>query len=215
MPNYDGQVVCGSDVSLAVGQMYRWPSPDVTWGIAATLPGFALESFRSACELAWSYWSGVCGIRPRYVESGFANISIGLQTLGPGNVLADAELPVSVSMSSSLRMRIDTAEAWVVADNPPPNKIDLVRVICHELGHIGIGIGHINSGNLMAPTYSSSIRSPRPADIAEGVSRYGLPTSPPLPPPVDPPSSNYEEVYALLSKGGQLFVRAKGVVRQL
>lgn len=212
--NYDGAQLCGADITAAArGGQCRWPSPDISWTITANLPGFAREAFRDAAALAWSYWSDVCGVRPRFVESGFANVLMGIQSQGPGGVLADSELPCGVTMQHSLKQRYDTAEAWVVSENPPGNKIDLVRVIAHELGHV-IGIPHISGANLLAPTYSSRIRRPQTGDIAEAVSRYGLPSAPPVPPPT-PPSDDLEEIASLLLKDGQLFIRARGVTKAL
>lgn len=209
--NYDGHTLCGVDDRLgAAGMLCKWPSPDVTWTITGSLPGLASETFRRVCQEAWNAWAEVCGIRPRFVE-GPANLSIGLQTIGPGGVLADCELPCGASMNSRLKMRVDTAEQWVVSDNPPANRVDLRRVLMHEIGH-GIGIPHIGTGNLMAPIYSSKINKPLPGDINEGVTRYGLsnPVTPPQPPL---PPGEYEELFALLRKGGSFFVRQNGVIK--
>lgn len=207
--NYDGIALCGVTTTANFGgQMIRWPKPDVTWGIAAGLPGFAADSFRSAIAEGFARWSRVCGIRPQYVEdAGRANIVVGLQTIGPGGVLADCELPVQQSMGQRCRMRIDTAEAWCVSDNPPPNKIDLVRVVCHELGH-GLGMDHVSGGNLMAPTYSTRIKDPQPVDIAEMVARYGLPTQQPTAPTMPPATGDdWAQLAALLEQGARIVAR--------
>jgi len=183
--NYDGVALCGVTAAANFGgQRIRWPSQDVAWGIAAGLPGFAFDSFQRASAEGFARWARVCGIRPGFVEDASrANIVIGIQTIGPGGVLADCELPVQQSMQQRCRMRIDTAEAWCVSDNPPTNKIDLVRVICHELGH-GLGLDHIGGGNLMAPTYSVQIKDPQRDDVAEMIVRYGFPAAKvPTPPP--------------------------------
>lgn len=199
--SYDGIALCGVTKQANFGgQRLRWPSPDVTWGIVAGLPGFAIDSFHRAIAEGWGRWSRVCGIRPQFVEDpSRANIVVGLQTIGPGGVLADCELPVQQSMRQRCRMRIDTAEAWCISDNPPPNKIDLVRVVCHELGH-GLGMDHIGGGNLMAPTYSTRIKDPQRDDVAEMVARYGLPTAQPAPAPTPSPAGDdFAAVMAELS----------------
>ena len=215
MTNYDGIKLCGVEDTLGVGEMCRWPSPDISWGIKADLPGFARDAFQEAIKTALDWWAAVCGVRPRFASSGFANIQVGIQTIGPGGVLADSGLPCGMSMSGSVAQRYDTAEAWVVAENPPGNRIDLVRVACHELGH-AIGIPHIGNGNLMAPVYSVSIRRPQSGDIAEAVARYGLPRpSEPTPAPVPPtPASEaFKELAAILQdRDGKLIFRINGKV---
>ncbi|NIQ12984.1 MAG: matrixin family metalloprotease, partial [Candidatus Dadabacteria bacterium] len=86
-----------------------------------------------------------------------------------------------------LEQKYDTTENWVVLNHPPSNRIDIVRVACHEIGHV-IGIPHIGAGNLMAPHYSQQIRDPQAGDISEAVSRYGRPLPTPEPEPTPDPT---------------------------
>lgn len=209
--NYDGSRLCGVDDRQGIGESRcRWPLPDITWALKADLPPFPRSSLVGAIEQAWKYWADVCGIRPRMVSTA-ANIEIGIQTISPGGVLADCELPCAVNMRQSCRMRIDTAEAWVIAQNPPANKVDLVRVICHELGH-GLGCPHLSGPNLMAPTYSRDIRQPQRDDIAWMVGTYGLPTAP-VPEPVPPTTEGIKELVSFLTdSSGRLLVRVNGTL---
>jgi hypothetical protein len=207
--------ICGVDDRAAVGQFCKWPSPKFTWTVVADLSGFPLprSSVVNSAALAWSYWSDVCGIIPQYVEpTEFANVVIGLQTIGPGNVLADCEMPCGATMQSRMRMRLDTAEAWTTGDNPPPNKINLPTVLAHEEGH-ALGFEHEQGpeakNSLMGPYYSSSIRKPQYRDILRARASYGEPVIVNPPPP--PPPSGFTKL-EFAEKDGQVFVSRNGGV---
>jgi hypothetical protein len=214
MTDYDGQTICALTVDDLNSQQYRWPMLDVTWTIIADLRTLSREGFKSAATQACQMWMDVCGIRLHYVDNPrAANITMGIQSQGPGGVLADSEIPgPGTTSQTQLKQRYDTMDEYVVAENPPPNKIDLVRVIAHEVGHI-LGEGHLSSGNLLAPTYSTRIRGPQTGDIASMVARYGRRTTE-LPPP-SPPPGEYREILAVLEKGGAVFVRKNGVISPL
>jgi len=182
--NYDGTQICAmSDRETASDVTCRWPFVDPTWNIAGTFAGFSDLDIKGAFELAWKQWADVCGIRARYVASN-PNVLIRVGPIdGSGKTLAWSKLPCGgVGRGTMLDQLYDSGEAWVIGENPPANKVDLVRVACHEIGHV-IGISHIGSGNLMAPTYSSTIRKPQAGDIAEAAARYPVVGTPP---PIDP-----------------------------
>jgi len=185
--NYDGQQLCAVPDSLG-SMACLWPFLDVNV-FAEGMAGPA--DLAEAAAQAIKAWNDVCGIRLRLVSNrSQAHIVVTTAVLdGAGRVLADSELPCGFTPNQwrPLKQRYDTGEAWVISVNPPSNRIDLARVMTHELGH-AIGVGHINDGNLMAPTYSSQIRLPQRGDIAEVRGRYGLPTpTVPTLPPVNPP----------------------------
>ena len=89
-----------------------------------------------------------------------------------GGTLAWSELP---NGNRQLTQKYDTREQWIISANPTSG-IDAVRVICHETGH-ALGVGHIQSGNLLAPVYSRQIRKPQSGDVQEMRERYGPPVT--------------------------------------
>lgn len=213
----DGTKICGLDTTLNLdSRVDRWPMIDVTWTITGRLPTLSAESFKAAADEAWRMWMEVCGIRLHYVDNpNQANILMGIQTIGPGGVLADSELPgPSTTQQTQLRQRYDTADDFVVSKNPPANKIDITRVIAHEGAH-ALGMGHIAAGNLLAPIYSTKIDRPQAGDIAEMVARYGMPSK--AAPPVQPTDTKgMKELFAYLQdENGQVFVRANGAIKPL
>lgn len=200
--DFNGVRICGvadhlGDVSA------KWPFVDLALFASGTINGVELAD---AIDLARKAWNEVCGIRmvmgtnPRT-----AHLVVGVERMdGPGNVLAENELPIGFSGPSNwrtLRGRYDSSERVVLADNPPAGKLDLGRICRHELGHF-LGIGHISDGNLMAPVYSTTIALPQNGDVTEARARYGAPQpAAPSPAPVPPETPGASEL-ARLTIGG-------------
>ena len=140
-----------------------------------------------------------------------ANLAFYVVSQTPGGMLAQCYLPYpGITPQNSLRCEVDKAEgtAWTIADNPPSNRIDLVRVLTHEIGH-GLGVSHLGeqSGALMAPFYSSKIGWPQAGDIAEVVARYGQPVEQPKQPEIPTAPEGEAELLRIISKGGRVVVR--------
>ncbi len=187
--NFDGKIICG--VPDHVGNVAcLWPFSFVSVFAEGAIGHLALAD---AVEWALAEWNKVCGIRlTMSTNPRTAHIVCRPGRLdGPSNVLAQCELPCGFSPTNwrQINMTCDLSEALVLAENPPPNRIDAGRMVCHELGH-GLGIGHIETGNLMAPVYSTSIRRPRDGDAVQARARYGAPALPPDPTPVPSTPSN-------------------------
>ena len=166
----------------------KWPDANVTWHAAGALNGIGAADFKAAAEEAFGYWAAVCGIRPAYTANDrTANILMHSANLGgPGGTLADSMLPCGLTANNKQMEQRYDGENWAIGETVPNGKIDLVRVICHELGH-AIGSDHISAGNLLAPTYNPRVRRPQSGDVAEMVKRYGPPVvAPPTPPPTVP-----------------------------
>lgn len=182
--DFDGCRICNvpdhlGDVSV------RWPEQ-----LKRSLTVFATGNvgqvpLADAIELAVRAWNDVCGVLiGMSTNPKTANLVVGVGPIdGPGNVLAQNELPVGFFGGQAVRQLqglYDASERVVLADNPPRDKLDLGRICRHELGHF-LGIGHITDGNLMAPIYSSTIRLPQNGDIVEARARYGDPVvTPPV-----------------------------------
>ncbi len=196
-----GMLFCGvSEEQFAInGVTYRWPKGShLRWGIGfSSLGGLSLEQVRVAVTEALAEISACCDITHEYVTNQMqANIWITSRRLdGGGGVLADCQIPVgNVSTAGTqLLMRLDDSEVWGLFDSPvPAGRIDLQRVILHEMLH-GHGLGHkpanINEPALIAPMYDRNMRHLQAADRAELVRRYGPPKNQPVAPaaPTVPP----------------------------
>jgi hypothetical protein len=175
---------CGHpDVMPMQLELGKWGMTNIRWTIQADKwPRVGVQDAKEAFALAWQQWAEVCNIQPEYTANvNTANVITSVGTIdGPQSVLAWSELPPT-GFTGSMKQLFDQAEAWVVAESPQRYMIDLVRVACHEIGHV-IGIPHIQAGNLMQPTYDERIRKPQAGDVQEAVSRYGQATQPPLVP---------------------------------
>lgn len=176
---------CSVPDKLPIGEgLPHWGKHDLKYAVLGVLPGIPLETMKSAAQKAFDRWAAVCDIRASHIISPAeaADILMGVGRIdGPNGVLAWSELPKERGLSP-LNQRYGSNEQWVVADTVPTTKIDLIRVMAHELGH-ALGIGHLQAGNLLAPTYSTSINRPQSGDIAEVIRRYGPPRVVPSPAP--------------------------------
>ena len=180
--DYNGTILCNvPSVEHAGASLRKWDKTLLTWG-SAIQDNQLGDLLRSDCQLAFheafKRWSDVCALKFQEQDDRNADIVIyaGIQNAGQGGTLAWSELPNG--SDGQLEQRYDKREAWIVADNAPPTRIDLTRVACHEIGH-AIGISHITPGNLLAPTYSVDINKPQGGDIAAAQTRYGPPTTAP------------------------------------
>lgn len=185
--------ICGvpdSALAVAAALTAKWPFSRLTWTVTDPLPGLTDDEWQEAFRLALSYISAVCQIDFEYTANArTANILAAAGRIdGPSGTLAWSELPGSGN-TRQLQQKYDTGELkWVVGETPRSGELDIVRVVCHECHHV-VGVSHISAGNLLAPTYSNSIRRPQAGDIAELVKRYGRRTAP-APTPVPQPTPN-------------------------
>ena len=198
---YDGVLICGVTAQSA-GPLSKWPGATPRLPYHVDPSGYrgqlSPDAIRLAFARAWAYWAEVAEIYPELADSPpgalirthFAAID------GPSNVLAWSEL--ANDDSGPKTQRFDAGESWVVTPNQdtPTGGIDLVRVACHEIGHV-LGLEHdaANAEALMRPSYSTSIARPTARDVQRLIGLgYRKRTAPvpkpnptPDPPPVVPP----------------------------
>ena len=155
----------------------RWPDGNITYFVNDAFPGLTENETWEVFDWALGAWAAVAGITPsRASDPNSARIIAFVRRLdGPNGVLAQSELPCGGIRRA--RQEYDSAESW--------NRTVQARLVAlHELGH-ALGIGHISSGNVMAPIYNGSLNKPQAGDIAELKARYGPPivVVPPTPQP--------------------------------
>jgi hypothetical protein len=148
-------------------------------------------------------WESECGLWFDEVDSK-ENFVVTSMSQQPGGVLADCTLPYQFPV----RMRIDASEPWSIASNPPPNRVDLLVVLAHEIGH-GIGLDH-GGDSLMKPVYDPCMTI---GDWERQIVRqaYGPPR--PRQPQVPPPNAEDIRLAEWVLRQGQLVLRVAPSVK--
>lgn len=184
----EGCLRCNQPDTLALSASEaKWGTPLLRYFLNIVYPGVDLSRVAANYRKASSQLEEVCGVSFTEVDSSaMANVvAVSGVIDGPWNVLALSELPNSSSFAGVLHQTFDQAEQ--LSDDL------MVAMMCHELGHI-LGLGHLGTGNLMAPILDASITKPQAGDIAELVARYG-------PPLASAPPSAYGAVFTANATG--------------
>lgn len=169
------------EIKDSLGQLLKWPTNRLTVSIKSTIPNFTLGQSRNIVIDALNSWGDVANLDFTFDHSADSNVNIHLTVGpidGPSGTLAWSELP---NRSNKVLQKYDQNEAWVLSSNPPQNKIDILAVMVHELGH-ALGLSHApqseRNNAIMAPFYNPEIRSPLSHDINRIQALYGKSTTP-------------------------------------
>lgn len=202
---------CGNTEKISLDRRHKWMNRGdsgrpITWWFEGGMSRIPTPRILLAIKRACKQWGDECGIHFKQASGDRdADILIITKRLdGSGGTLADAQLPQG--NNKRLLMRLDD-EAYVLTDSPNTGRsIDLGRVLLHELGHT-IGIGHLNSGNVMQPSYGQ-FTSLQKDDIKSSLFLYGkdVPDDPPDPP--DPPSE--KDIVIVVPAGATITISQKG-----
>lgn len=183
-----------------------WNKRLLFYKIQAQIPGLSEDELEQAYALAFSYWSEVCGLQFQKNDAPDIRATAGVID-GPSRVLAWSELPAGDDRM--LNQKYDSSERFVNSASPPQGKIDIVAVMCHEIGH-ALGLQHAPQGSpdLMAPIYQPGRRKPQPGDIQRIQALYGppVPVNPPSPPGGGP---DEPDVLVIIGRSGRETARFK------
>lgn len=190
--SYIGKRMCAVDDRLgAIGDACKWTTKDLKYCIVGSLPGISPQSVANAVSPVFHHISSVCDLRftlttnptEAHIVSEFGHID------GPYGTLAWSQLPCGGIRQ--VKQLYDTGEDFVLASNPPQNKVGFPLVWLHEILH-ALGVPHLSGGlAVMNPTYNPALSVLQPLDKAELVYRYGLAPGTPPDDPIEPPTTGY------------------------
>lgn len=147
------RIICGYQPAAIGANPSRWPrDATIRYRLALPgLPGVSRDALRTVFRAACDWWEAECGLWFDEVDSR-ENFVVTAMHQQPGGVLADCTLPYQFPV----RMRLDASEPWAIGSPVPYNRVWLLAVLAHEIGH-GLGLDH-GGDSLMRPVYDPRMR---------------------------------------------------------
>lgn len=158
--------------------------------VADVFPGMSPSETKATMADVMASFPRVCAVDPVWTDDASkANLLTKVGKIdGPSSTLAWAELPCGPDTpQTQLNSLVDKDEPFVRSADPPNGRLDIDRILRHEMAH-HFGLDHLPEGNLLAPYYDQKIRDFQDGDIQELTRRYGppVPVGAPSVPPGNP-----------------------------
>lgn len=176
---------CGVPEFLVLPSECKIPVQRINVSLPEAWGEFTFEQLKQAWLKGLSLWTNVVNLEfdirlahpDPHILPAWGRID------GPGSVLAWSQFPCP--WTPPVSQKYDSTENYSL-DLPSTSGISIPILVAHECGH-ALGIGHLPTGNLMAPYINNSLTELGPDDLQEIRSRYASIPNPPPPGPTDMP----------------------------
>lgn len=189
--------------AVGAGQ-FRWVKRKITLGWHSYVNGIPQDVQRDVLLAGARAWLAATPVTADIAgDWQRADIVVQARSLdGPGNVLAQAQLPPGDDRQ--LTLQFDSRDLFVHGRTPSGMELLFQNVGWHELGH-NLGLDHDSTpAQLMNPVYNAQIGTPQGNDLRRITATY--PGGPALPPPAAPPPPGAKLYQVLLQSPSPITV---------
>jgi len=145
----------------------------ISWHVSNGLPRFPRRELIHIFHWAWNQITPLARLGATYTgnhKTAHVVIRCGLLD-GAGDALAESYLPDEDTLQ--LEQLYDFSEPWEFDEKPAKGRIDIGRVVIHELLH-ALGVGHYDGDepSIMSPYYDETIREPQAWEVRQLLRKY-------------------------------------------